>query len=160
MTDRRKRVLVVDDENSVLFTYRMILEQQGHDVTAASAAGQAIASLDRDFDLVLCDYSLDEQRTGFEVIEAARARNPKVPAALLTGYATMETVEKARSMDVAVLFKPIDIQEFLNTTTALLRKTHEPSETHSRQESGQKSEGPGNQVGVPDRRRTARARKG
>ena len=42
MTAKSKsRILVVDDENSVLFTYRMILEQQGYNATPAQA--QAIA---------------------------------------------------------------------------------------------------------------------
>src|SRR5256885_17116646 len=85
----RNRVLVVDDEAAVLYTYRMILEREGYDVVAASTskeAKEAIAA--QEFDLILCDYSLEQQHTGFEVIAAARERRAHVPSVMLTGYAT------------------------------------------------------------------------
>ncbi len=123
----KNRILVVDDEVHVLITYRLILEQQGYDVTACTTAGEAIEIVERrSFDLVLCDYSLDEQHTGFEVILAARRRDPSVPAALLTGYATKETAEEAGRMNIAVMFKPIEIEEFLLNTSKMLRSGDEP----------------------------------
>src|SRR5262249_58907703 len=90
------RILVVDDEASVLLTYRLILEQQGYAVTACSTSREAVDALEKtEFDAILCDYSLEEQHTGFEVIHAARRRYPEIPAALLTGYATLETADEA-----------------------------------------------------------------
>ncbi|MCU1284288.1 MAG: response regulator receiver protein [Acidobacteriales bacterium] len=122
----KARVLVVDDESSVLFTYKLILEQQGYAVTAAISSEEAKRAIEaQEFDLVLCDYSLEQQHTGFEVIAAARARRPDVPSLLLTGYATIETTEQAKSDGIGVLFKPIDIAEFLSTTSAFLRNEHE-----------------------------------
>src|SRR5256885_13476159 len=98
MADKRKsRVLVADDERNVLLTYRMLLEQEGYDATASPSAREAIGLIDKQkFDLLLCDLSLEEKRTGFEVINAARERNAKVPAGLLTGYARPEAGEDAR----------------------------------------------------------------
>src|SRR5512136_2476 len=76
------RILVVDDEASVLTTYRMILERQGYDVVACLTWREAIAAIERQgFDAVLCDYSLEQQHTGCEVIRAARQRKQGVPAA-------------------------------------------------------------------------------
>src|SRR3954470_22238646 len=87
----RVRVLVVDDEASVLYTYQMILERQGYEVVAASTSKEAKDAIARhEFDLILCDYSLEQQHTGFEVIAAARERRPDVPSIMLTGYATLE----------------------------------------------------------------------
>jgi DNA-binding NtrC family response regulator len=74
----------------------------------------------------LCDYSLEEQHTGFEVITEARKRNPELPAALLTGYATKETADEASSQNIGIMFKPIEIEEFLATTSKMLRRDHEP----------------------------------
>lgn len=123
------RVLVVDDEASVLTTYRLILEQQGYSVTASLSSQEAKQAIEKqDFDLVLCDYSLEQQHTGFEVIAAARARKPNVPAILLTGYATVETAEEARKKQIGVLFKPIDIKEFLATISMTLRNNNESQE--------------------------------
>lgn len=128
------RVLVVDDEASVLITYRLILEQQGYDVTACRTSREAIAAIkQQDFDLLLCDYSLEEQHTGFEVITAARKRDPELPAALLTGYATLETVDEAQFKNILVMFKPIEIEEFLATTHTLLRRRYESDQKGNRE---------------------------
>lgn len=119
-------ILVVDDEASVLFTYRMILEQQGYAATAAISCKQALEEVaQRDFDLLLCDLSLEERATGFEVFDAARQRNADVPCVLLTGYASHEAVEKAEKQGVTVLFKPIEIEEFLSTVSNLLRNYYD-----------------------------------
>ncbi len=132
---RTSRILVVDDEGSVLMTYRMILERQGYDVTACRTSRDAISAIEKNsFDLVLCDYSLEEQHTGFEVIAAARKRDSAVPAALLTGYATMDTADEASLQNIGIMFKPIEIEEFLATTSKLLRRENEP-----KQENGEKA---------------------
>jgi DNA-binding NtrC family response regulator len=129
------RVLVVDDEAAVLLTYRLILEQQGYEVVACGTSREAIAAVEKQkFDVVLCDYSLEEQHTGFEVISAARKRNAEVPAALLTGYATKDTADEASAQGIGIMFKPIEIDEFLATTSNMLRRQNE-----SNQKSGEKT---------------------
>ncbi len=121
--DRKYRVLVVDDEASVLTTYRLILERHGYEVVACPTSREALDALAQgNFDSVLCDYSLEEDHTGFEVILAARERDAAVPAALLTGYATKETAQEAASQNINIMFKPIDIEEFLNTTSRMVRR--------------------------------------
>ncbi len=106
--DQKYRVLVVDDEAAVLLTYRLILERQGYEVVACGTSRAAIEAMGKQhFDVVLCDYSLEEQHTGFEVISAAREIDSTIPAALLTGYATKETADEAASRGIGVMFKPI-----------------------------------------------------
>src|SRR5579883_3319970 len=101
-------ILVVDDEPSVLMTYGLILEKEGYAVRTAETSTQAIGELEaRTFDLILCDYSLEQEHTGFEVIDRARQLHPKVATVLLTGYASAETVDEAKRKGIAVLFKPI-----------------------------------------------------
>jgi DNA-binding NtrC family response regulator len=122
----KPRVLVVDDEHSVLVTYQMILQQKGYDVVAAISSEEARKALDEaPLDLLLCDLSLEEKHTGFAVIEYARRVQPSLPALLLTGYATSDIAEKAQQNGIAALFKPIDIQELLGTIAAQLRSRHE-----------------------------------
>jgi DNA-binding NtrC family response regulator len=138
------RILVVDDEASVLITYRMILEQQGYVVAACSTSREAIQAIEKQsFDVVLCDYSLEEQHTGFEVIAAARQRDPDVPAALLTGYATKETADEADARKIGIMFKPIEIEEFLATTSTMLRRNHdhEANQKTSDEKNGQPQAG-------------------
>ena len=128
-------VLVVDDEPSVLLTYRLILEQQGYRVTASISSKDAIAALEQDaMDLLICDLSLEQKHTGFEVIDFARQRNPEVPAILVTGYASKEVMDKAEQDGIAVLFKPIDISEFLSTISEKVRSKHESRQAKAQHE--------------------------
>jgi DNA-binding NtrC family response regulator len=120
------RILVTDDEPSVLTTYRMILEQQGYDVVPALSSAEARRALDgQKLDLLLCDLSLEEKDSGFDVIEYARSHCPGMPSLLLTGYASKDVSDRAKQKGITVLFKPIDIQEFLDSISAELRNAHE-----------------------------------
>lgn len=125
--DKKDSILVVDDERAVLTTYGLILSRKGYDVETAISSVEAIQALNRrDFDLLLCDYSLEQEHTGFEVIEYGRRKQPSTKAALLTGYASKETAEQARQDGIAILYKPIDIEEFFTTIDKLLREEYEP----------------------------------
>lgn len=127
-----KRILVVDDEPNLLVTYRLILQQQGYEVSAAlsaAAARELLAS--QPLDLLLCDLSLEKQESGFDVIEFAREINPSMPTVLLTGYATQDANDLAEERGIPVLFKPIDIKQLLQTIAEFLRDDHEQLKTGS-----------------------------
>ncbi|MGI9103629.1 MAG: response regulator [Terriglobales bacterium] len=126
MKKRKYRILVVDDESSVLFTYRVLLEQNGYTTTAVLSSREAIDAVTREeFDLLLCDLSLEEGHTGFEVLEQARKTNPAIPCVLLTGYASSDATQRAEQLGIPVLYKPIEIKEFLDTIPLVLRKRYE-----------------------------------
>jgi DNA-binding NtrC family response regulator len=61
------------------------------------------------------------------VISAARERDAALPVALLTGYATRETADEAASRNIDILFKPIEIEEFLGTTQRMLEERPSPA---------------------------------
>jgi CheY-like chemotaxis protein len=122
-TPARFSVLVVDDEPSVLVTYLLILQQQGYDVTAVATSAEALQALSRrSFRLLLCDLSLERQQDGFEVIAAARARCPATRCVLLTGFAGKDVGDRALQQGVTVLFKPIEIEEFLRIIARLAQE--------------------------------------
>ena len=119
---RKYRLLVVDDEASVLMTYRLILERHGYEVVACATSREALDTLaTQTFDGILCDLSLEDHHTGFEVIGAARERDSRVPAALLTGYVTREAADEATRRQIGIMLKPIEISEFLEKTSRMMR---------------------------------------
>ena len=126
---RKSHILVVDDEPNVLVTYRLILQQQGYEVSAALSSEEAREALAmKAIDLLLCDLSLEKQENGFDVIAFAHQKDPQMPAVLLTGYAAQEANDHAAELGIPVLFKPIDIRELLDTITAMLRESYEQHE--------------------------------
>ena len=125
----KSHILVVDDEPNVLVTYRLILQQQGYEVSAAISSGEAREALsEKEIDLLLCDLSLEKQKNGFDVIDFAHDKSPHMPTVLLTGYATPEANDHARKLGIPVLFKPIDIKELLETISGLLKENYERHE--------------------------------
>lgn len=132
MTSRKFLVLLVDDEPSLQMTYRLLLEREGYDVVACSTFGEAVAAIEKQrFDVVLCDYFLEEQHTGLEVVSAARRLDPQIPAVVLTGFATAKTSKDIAGQGVVMMLKPVAIPELLATTSNLLKKNRGPSEPGS-----------------------------
>lgn len=89
------RLLVVEDDTSVRTTVVTFLELEGYTVDSVSSTREALARLDREtYQIVLSDIYLDE-RTGLDVLQAARATNPHCAVILMTGRGTIETVMRA-----------------------------------------------------------------
>jgi len=127
----KPHILVVDDEPNVLVTYRLILQQQGYEVSAAISSEEARNCLQKGgVDLLLCDLSLEKQQSGFDVIDFGRSIDPGLRAVLLTGYASVEANDRAEDENIPVLFKPIDIQQLLQMIADLLRVNDESKEAH------------------------------
>jgi DNA-binding NtrC family response regulator len=85
------RVLVVDDEPSLLKALEALLRRKGHDVTALDcpiAATQRLAQ--EDFDVALLDVKMP-QLSGLELLHAVKHRRPEVEVIMMTGHATVET---------------------------------------------------------------------
>ncbi len=118
MAESMLRILVVDDKPAVLLTYKLILQQQGHQVTAVTSCEGAISELaDTAFDLLLCDYTLEDDRNGFHVIDEARRKVPGIRSLLMTGYSEDEVGAEAAERGVTVLFKPLNVTDLLNAVS-------------------------------------------
>ena len=83
----RGRVLLVDDDPLVLRVLRVQLEEAGHAVTAVGSGAAALAALEdgEAVDLLVSDLPMPGM-DGRELIWAAQARRPGLPAILLTGH--------------------------------------------------------------------------
>jgi DNA-binding NtrC family response regulator len=110
------RLLVVEDDAGVRTTVLTFLELEGYSVDAASSTREALALLDQNtYPIVLSDIYLDE-RTGLDVLEAARKRNPACAVILMTARGTVETVMAAtRGGAFDYIAKPFDLDTLLET---------------------------------------------
>ncbi|GMU60556.1 MAG: hypothetical protein AMXMBFR34_23190 [Myxococcaceae bacterium] len=80
------RILVVDDEASVLSLAKVVLSRAGHTVlTAATLPDAEAVFLGEPCDLVVTDKNLPGA-TGFDVIEKLRHHRPLLPAILMSAY--------------------------------------------------------------------------
>ena len=82
------KILIVDDEVSIIKWMSRILMQLGYDVVVSyngSDALKILASSPSDFDLVLTDLAMPGM-TGLELSEKIKARQPAIPIILCTGF--------------------------------------------------------------------------
>jgi DNA-binding NtrC family response regulator len=81
------KILIVDDEASILSLLRLVLESENYEVTTAVSAADAKQKLSgQGFDLVITDIRMETPTAGFDVVRAAHQALPKSPVALLTAF--------------------------------------------------------------------------
>ncbi|MDQ3805500.1 MAG: response regulator, partial [Acidobacteriota bacterium] len=109
---RPARLLVVDDEESIVLTISEVLRREDYEVDVAMSGAEAVWKLRREgFDLILTDLHMEEG-DGLSVLEEARRRAPLTITIVLTGYANVETAIAAlRHGAYDYLLKPCNIEE-------------------------------------------------
>ena len=76
MKKARPRVLVVDDEESLVETLSVLLKREGFGVISALSGSEAIEKLDEKPDVVLTDIRMPKV-SGIDVLEEARSRESR-----------------------------------------------------------------------------------
>jgi DNA-binding NtrC family response regulator len=111
-----ERLLVVEDDAGVRTTLVTFLELEGYQVEAVASTHEALEKLKASrYPIVVTDIYLDE-RTGLDVLEAARAGNPDCAVILMTARGSMETVMAAtRGGAFDYIAKPFDLDRILET---------------------------------------------
>jgi DNA-binding NtrC family response regulator len=104
------KLLLVEDDPALQFTIQTALEEQGYAVDAVSTTGEAIERLsDSAYPIVITDIYIDE-RTGLDVLDAAKRKDPLCSVILMTGRGTVETVMAAtRGGAFDYIAKPFDL---------------------------------------------------
>ena len=123
MSEDRSRILLVDDEQSVLLTLEAVLKQERYDVAAVGSGADALKAIrGGQFDLLLTDLRIDEI-DGLTLLAAAQKRDPETISILLTGYASLESaVQALRHGAFNYLLKPCNIDEMKLTIARGLEK--------------------------------------
>ena len=106
---RGTRVLVVDDDETVLSGMAQLLSQWGCEVHTASAIGQALVRVQvQRPDIVISDYRLRGQRTGADAIIALRELlGMQLPALIITGDTAPERLREVMGSGIPLLHKPL-----------------------------------------------------
>jgi CheY-like chemotaxis protein len=85
--NRSATILVVDDDPLIAMSTVGMLEDLGHIVIEANSAERALEIIDggQDIDLMMTDQAMPGM-TGIQLAEIVRAKRPKLPVLLATGY--------------------------------------------------------------------------
>ena len=120
----RRRILVVDDEPSIVEALAMALSYAGFDVAEATTGREALASVRRDApDLIVLDVMLPDV-DGLEVTRRLRSDGVRTPILFLTAREAIS--DKLAGLDIGgddYLTKPFSLAEVVARLRAILRRT-------------------------------------
>jgi len=128
----KKKILIVDDEPSIVSTLVDSLEALGYDSVGVSSAFEALAELDKvQFDLVITDIRMPE-KTGIELLSDIKSKYNDLPVVIITGYPLAYPPEKAMSEGAdGYIPKPFRINQIDSLLAKLLYNydpNHEPDQ--------------------------------
>ena len=119
-----RRVLLVDDEVTVLLTMKAVLEISGFNVDTAASAREGKSKIrQREYQMVITDMRMESDAAGREVLQAARNAPYHPAVALLTAY-PMSGEDWQDGAPDKMLVKPMQ-------TAMLLRQLEQLLEKHS-----------------------------
>lgn len=105
-----EKVLVVDDDASIIRAITFVAENEGYQTLAAGDGDEALAQFaDAAPDMVFLDIHLPK-RDGLEVLGLLKEKNNSVPIVIITGEGTMQAAVKAMQLGAFdYLTKPLDL---------------------------------------------------
>jgi DNA-binding response OmpR family regulator len=127
------KIMLVDDDTTIIETLEYNLKRQGFHVTAFNNGQSALAGLDQTGpDLIILDWMLPDMH-GPDICKVIRTRMVEVPILMLTGRSTPTDVAEGLSSGADdYLAKPFSTVELMARVQALLRRTGRGKGGHSK----------------------------
>jgi len=120
--DKRARILVVDDDETIRNTVKAILEDEGYTVDLAATGNDAILKTEQEsYNLALLDIRLPDME-GVELLKLMKDTIPRTRKIMVTGYPSMQNAIAALNKQAdAYLVKPVNVEKLLSTVKEQLQ---------------------------------------
>ena len=107
-----KTLLVIDDEESVRYSFRTIFSgEDGEVLTAATGRDGAALVRDKNPDVIVVDLQLPD-KSGLDVFADIQQISPKCPVIFITAHGTTQTaIEAMKRGAFDYLIKPLDLEK-------------------------------------------------
>jgi len=124
MPAKNKKIVIVEDEPSLIFTLQDTLESEGYKVFVAEKGGEAVKIVKRENpDLMILDLMLPGM-SGYDVCKKVRDMNYTFPVIMLT--ARDQEIDKVTGLNIGAddyMTKPFGVKELLARIQARLRRS-------------------------------------
>ncbi len=119
-----EKILIVDDEASIVAAIRGVLEDDGYSVSSASSGEAALESLDREMpDLALLDVWL-KGIDGLETLSRIREIAPDLGVIMISGHGTIENAIKATRLGALnFIEKPLSLDKLILEVRQAIKQT-------------------------------------
>lgn len=133
-------ILIVDDEESIRYTFEVFLRREGYGrITAAATLREALAAINTEkFDLVISDIVL-ENSSGTELLRHIRNSGLECPVVMITGFPNLETAAQAVRLGAFdYISKPVNKETLLRFVRQALNHWHLEREKRDLQQENEK----------------------
>lgn len=122
MKEKRK-ILVVDDQESMRALLQDMLEVIGYEVTLAEGGEQALGILRESlFDLVLSDLNMPGM-DGTALLRSIKSSTPNLPVVIITGYGTFHTEKRVMKEGAdGYISKPCTLSKIDKTISSIFSR--------------------------------------
>lgn len=132
-------ILIVDDDQSVCFSIRLLLKRAGMSSSAIHNARSLEATIEKEQpDLILLDmnFTIDTSgKQGLKALDLIRSVQPALPVILMTGWATVDLAVKGMKRGAKdFIAKPWDNKQLLDSIRTILSLTGKNQDQISSQE--------------------------
>jgi DNA-binding NtrC family response regulator len=126
------KILVVDDETSILMLLKEALSKWGYHVTTASTGSEALEVIRSGlFDAALMDVRMPDMN-GLDLLRAVKAQDESIEVVIMTGYPTISSaVEALKEGAYDYLSKPLILDELRHLMGRLMERRFLRGEIHS-----------------------------
>ena len=106
------KILVVDDEKSILELLTVVFRKEGYEVRTNPGTPKAFDLVEEgDYDVLLCDIKMPEV-DGMALLKRSREAHPFIPVIMITAYGSVkQAVEALRMGALDYVVKPFDVEE-------------------------------------------------
>ena len=123
MGDSKKTILIIDDDKSILKTFRRLLQRCGYEVDVAETGAEAVEKLNnRFYDVALIDVRLPDMDGG-DLLVLARKELSNTVKMIITGLPMIDLGNKTLEQGAdALLLKPVKPEELISLIQDKLKK--------------------------------------
>ena len=110
-----QRILVVDDEADVAYSFQRVLAEEPVEVVGVTSGAEGLKRLKKEpYDLVLLDVRIGTEH-GIEIFRQIRKEHPKQLVIVMTAHGTAQTAIEAMKLGAFdYILKPFDVPELLS----------------------------------------------
>src|SRR6267378_2741333 len=120
------KILVVDDERSILVLLKEALSQWGYHVTTAASATEALGVLKSElFDALITDIRMPDM-SGLELLREVKKQDESIEVVMMTGYPTIASaVQALKEGAYDYLSKPLILDELRHLMSRMMERMKE-----------------------------------
>ena len=121
--EKKKTIIIVDDDKFILNVFSRILQKQGYNVDVVETGQETLEKMnEKKYDLALIDVNLPDIN-GIDLVSKLNSINPDLIKIVITGFPSIEDATNAMDQGViAYLVKPVKSEELIELIAKKLKK--------------------------------------